>query len=86
MLEEIRHRFIDKFIGNAFFGLVFIGSLRGKGGRNQNQAVLHILKRNFALVFQVFPCCFKTASIWETNATLTAFSGAPPCSKWLELW
>ena len=53
MLEELGHRFLDKFIGDALFGLVFVRSLGGEGGGNQHKAVLHVLKGDLALVFQI---------------------------------
>ena len=59
--EEIIHRLIDKFIGDCFFCLVFIGGLGGEGRRNQYQTVLHILKGNLAFILEVLAVLLEIA-------------------------
>ncbi len=61
MPEEIVHRFINKLVGNRFFGLVFIGGLGGKAGGHKPQAVLHIRKRDLALPLGIFARVFDIA-------------------------
>ena len=61
MLQEVRHRFIDKLVGNCLLGLVFIGSLCGKTRGNQNQTVLYIRKGDFGFILQVFSVAFQPA-------------------------
>lgn len=49
--QELGHGLLNELVGDGLFGLIFIGSLRGKGGRHEYQTILHILKGDFAFVF-----------------------------------
>ena len=42
LLEKRRHGLLDKAVVDGLLRLVFIGSLGGKAGGNQNQTVLHV--------------------------------------------
>ena len=61
MAEEVVHRLVDKPVGDGLFGLVFVAGLGGEGGGYQNQAVLHILVGDLALIFQVFAALLQKA-------------------------
>ena len=54
MAEKFGHRLLDKLVGNRLFGLIFVAGLVGEGGHHDNQTVLHVLKRDLALVLGVF--------------------------------
>ena len=53
MPQEIGHGLLDELVGDGLLGLVLIGGLGREGGGNQHQAVLDVLKADFALVLQV---------------------------------
>ena len=53
LLEEIRHRALDEAVVDRLLGLVFVGGLRGKTVRHQNEAVLHVLELDGALVLLI---------------------------------
>ena len=48
--QEIGHGLLDELVGDGLLGLVLIGGLGREGGGNQHQAVLDVLKADFALV------------------------------------
>ena len=53
VLQEIRHRLRDEFVGDGLLGLVLVAGAGGEAGRDIDQAVLHILKADGALALLI---------------------------------
>ena len=53
MAEHLHHSLLDALVGDGLLRLVLIGGLVGKGGNDNHQAVLHILKGDLALILVV---------------------------------
>ena len=53
LAEKLRHGLLDKFIRNGLLRLVLVGGDGRKAVRDQDQAVLHVLKVDFALALLI---------------------------------
>ena len=51
MAEHLHHRFLNTLVVDGLLCLVLIGGHRGERGHDNNKAILHVLKFNFAFGF-----------------------------------